>query len=126
MLNLRDKALPTYAAQLDEFSQKLADRFQNEGLKLFTDPNGNVPLNVANPGLVGYVGFSSTIQVNDAVVTDPTLIRSGTTGNAELSGSNEVVRRIAQYTFGLYQYKQAQGTFNIAAGALTPLLHTGK
>lgn len=122
LFDLRDAILPQYISQLDEFSQKLAERFQNEGLKLFTDAAGNVPASVADPALVGYVGFSSSIQVNNAIASDPTLIRDGTTGNTELSGSNEVVRRIAQFAFGAYAYQQANGTANISAGALVPLL----
>ena len=123
LFDLRDKTLPQYTAQLDEFSQKLAERFQNEGLRLFTGADGNVPPN--NPNLsppLGYAGFSSLIKVNEAVVTDPTLIRNGTAGNTELSGSNEVIRRIAQFTFGPYQYQKAQGTADISAGALISTL----
>jgi len=120
LFELRDKTLPQYGAQLDEFSQRLAERFQNEGLKLFTGLDGNVPPGNPNSSPPnGYVGFSSLIQVNSAVVTDPTLIRNGTTGNTELSGSNEVIRRIAQFTFGPYQYQKAQGTKNI--GGIVPL-----
>ena len=122
LFDLRDTTLPQYMAQLDEFSQKLAERFENEGLKLFTDLNGDVPPSVADPGIVGYVGFSDLIKVNDAVIADPTLIRNGTTGNIEPEGSNEVIRRIAQFAFGSCQYQQATGTVDISAGALTALL----
>ncbi|MCE9507189.1 MAG: flagellar hook-associated protein FlgK [Alphaproteobacteria bacterium] len=123
LFDLRDGTLPQYTAQLDEFSQKLAERFQNEGLKLFTGADGNVPPN--NPNVsppLGYVGFSSLIEVNESIVADPTLLRDGTTGNTELSGSNEVIRRIAQFTFGPYQYQKAQGTADISAGALITAL----
>ncbi|MFH1157381.1 MAG: flagellar hook-associated protein FlgK [Pseudomonadota bacterium] len=122
LFDLRDTTLPQYTAQLDEFSQKLAERFQNEGLKLFTDLSGNVPASVPDPGIVGYVGFSALIKVNDAIVADPTLIRNGTTGNTEPAGSNEVIRRVAQFAFGSCQYQQAAGTVDISAGALTALL----
>jgi flagellar hook-associated protein 1 FlgK len=123
LFDLRDEILPQYTAQLDEFSQKLAERFQNEGLKLFTSIDGNVPPNNPNaPPPLGYVGFSSLIKVNEAIVADPTLIRDGTNGNTELSGSNEVIRRIAQFTFGPYQYQKAQGTADISAGAIITTL----
>ncbi len=122
LFDLRDTTMPQYMAQLDEFSQKLAERFENAGLKLFTDLNGDVPANIADPGIVGYVGFSALIKVNDAIVTDPTLIRNGTTGNIEPEGSNEVIRRITQFVFGSYQYQQATGAVDISAGALIPLL----
>lgn len=121
LLDLRDETLPQYMAQLDEFSYQLANRFQNEGLKLFTDVNGTVPPaapNVSPP--LGYVGFSSIIQVNSAVVLDPNLIRNGTTGGVQLPGSNEVIRRVAQFAFGSFQYQQASGTTPILGiGALT-------
>jgi flagellar hook-associated protein 1 FlgK len=123
LVEMRDQTLPTYEAQLDEFAQKLADRFQSEGLKLFTDTSGNVPPNVADPGVavpnIPYVGFASLIKVNEDILADPTLIRSGTTGNTELEGSNEVIRRIAQFTFGTYLEQQATGTVNI--GGIGPL-----
>ena len=122
LFDLRDTSLPQYMAQLDEFSQKLAERFDNEGLKLFTDLSGNVPASIADPGIVGYIGFSALIKVNDAVIADPTLIRNGTTGNIEPEGSNEVIRRITQFAFGSCQYQQATGTVDISAGALTALL----
>ena len=119
LFELRDNILPKYTAQLDEFSQKLAERFQNQGLKLFTSIDGSVLPNAPNlsPPL-GYAGFSSLIRVNDAVIADPALIRNGTTGDTELSGSNEVIRRVAQFTFGSYQYQKAQGTEDISAGDL--------
>ncbi len=43
LLTLRDKTLPTYGAQIDELAQKMAVRFDQEGLKLFTDQAGNIP-----------------------------------------------------------------------------------
>jgi flagellar hook-associated protein 1 FlgK len=76
---LRDSTLPTDQAELDEFAQNLAGRFDTEGLRLFTDPSGNVPA-VSPPPTVqsNYVGFASTIQVNPAVQQDPSLVRDGT------------------------------------------------
>ncbi|MBI3441629.1 MAG: hypothetical protein HY052_07505, partial [Proteobacteria bacterium] len=121
LFDLRDTTLPQYVTQIDEFSQRLAERFNNEGLKLFTDPSGNVPPNVSNvsPPL-GYLGFSAQIQVNNSIVADPNLIRNGTTGNVELSGSNEVIRRISQFALGPYQNQQASGSTPILGiGALT-------
>ena len=40
---LRDTTLPTDQAELDEFAQNLASRFDAQGLTLFTDPTGAVP-----------------------------------------------------------------------------------
>ena len=42
-ITLRDSTLPTYQAELDEFAQNLAGRFNAEGLPLFTDAGGNIP-----------------------------------------------------------------------------------
>ena len=79
-IKLRDTTLPTFQAQLDQFSQTLASRFDAQGLTLFTDQAGNVPAAAAagTPVQSGYVGFASTIQVNPAVSADPSLIRDGT------------------------------------------------
>jgi len=84
LINLRDSTLPGYTAQLDEFSQKLASRFQQQGLTLFSDGAGIVPGNtmpVVPPAAVtapADVGFSSAIQVNPAVLAAPNLVRDGT------------------------------------------------
>lgn len=77
-VTLRDVTLPTYQAELDEFSQNLAGRFSTQGLTLFSDPSGNVPAGGGTPVQTGYVGFSAAIQVNPAVVLDPSAVRDGT------------------------------------------------
>lgn len=77
-ITLRDTTLPTYQAELDEFSQNLANRFQAQGLTLFSDANGAVPSGGGSPAQSGYVGFASQIQVNPAVLADPSLVRDGT------------------------------------------------
>ena len=75
---LRDSTLPTDQAELDEFAQHLAGRFNTQGLRLFTDPTGAVPSAGGTPVQSGYVGFASTIQVNTAVQATPSLVRDGT------------------------------------------------
>ncbi len=126
LLDLRDEVLPRYLAQLDEFSHKLATRFASQGLELFTDPSGTVPPDTEPtpdpPGpatAVSYVGFSTSIQVNDAVVADPSLIRSGTVTSDRpvQTGSNEVIRRIVEFAFGDVAYQEAVGTNDIRAQA---------
>ncbi len=77
-LKLRDQTLPTYQGELDEFSQNLAGRFDAQGLRLFSDPSGNVPAGGGSPVQAGYVGFASAIQVNPAVSANPALVRDGT------------------------------------------------
>jgi flagellar hook-associated protein 1 FlgK len=78
-VTLRDTTLPTYQAELDEFSQNMASRFSAQGLTLFTDPNGNVPAGGGSPAQSGYIGFAAQIQVNPAVQANPALVRDGTT-----------------------------------------------
>ena len=75
---LRDTTLPTYQAELDEFSRSLASRFSAQGLTLFTDPTGAVPAASAPPVQSAYVGFAGTIQVNPAVIANGSLVRDGT------------------------------------------------
>ncbi len=79
-ITLRDSTLPTMQAELDGFSSTLASRFSGQGLTLFTDAAGNQPGSdptTAPP--TGQLGFSSGIQVNPAVLSDPALVRDGTT-----------------------------------------------
>lgn len=104
-LTLRDATLPTFQAELDEFAQGLASRFDAQGLTLFTDPNGNLPAQSASPPVqAAYVGFAGTIQVSPAVGATPSLVRDGTasapTGQAGYTG---VIRNVLGYTFGEQQ-----------------------
>jgi flagellar hook-associated protein 1 FlgK len=77
-ITLRDSTLPTFQGELDEFSNSLASQFSEQGLTLFSDPNGNVPAGGGTPVQSTYVGFASEIQVNPAVTADPSLVRDGT------------------------------------------------
>jgi len=83
-VTLRDTTLPTYQAELDEFSETTANQFAAEGLSLFTDPNGNIPAAGGTPVQSAYVGFAADIQVNPAVQADPSLV---TDGNVAVAGS---------------------------------------
>lgn len=79
LITLRDTTLPTYQGELDEFSNTLANRFDAQGLTLFTDPGGSLPVATGTPvAQSGYIGFSSTIGVNPAVAANPALLRDGT------------------------------------------------
>jgi flagellar hook-associated protein 1 FlgK len=77
-LTLRDQILPTWQAELDEFTQGLATRFAGQGLALFTDPAGSVPAGSGSPVQASYTGFAGTIQVNPAAAANPALVRDGT------------------------------------------------
>ncbi len=77
-VTLRDVTLPTYQANLDEFSESLSTRFAGQGLTLFSNPDGTVPTSTGTPVQSGYVGYASTIRVNPTVVANPSLVRDGT------------------------------------------------
>jgi flagellar hook-associated protein 1 len=77
-ITLRDSTLPTFQAEIDEFSYSLASQFSAQGLTLFSDPNGNVPTGGGAQVQSTYVGFASAIQVNPAVAATPSLVRDGT------------------------------------------------
>jgi flagellar hook-associated protein 1 FlgK len=83
-ITLRDTTLPTYQAELDEFSQNMAGQFAAQGLTLFTDPAGNVPAGGGSPVQSGYVGFAAEIQVNPAVQANASLVVDG---NVSIAGS---------------------------------------
>lgn len=121
LIELRDETLPTYQAQVDELAHKTALRFEEQGLRLFTDANGFVPADTPpeiDPSLttpVEYVGFASTIQVNELIISDNSLLQSGTyTSDVPiLNGSSEILSRVLEFTFGDTAYQQAIGTVDI-------------
>lgn len=79
-LRLRDQTLPRYQAELDIAATEIADRFEEEGLRLFTDTNGGVPnpnIGYAAPGST-QIGFANRIRVNSAVRANVSLLRDGT------------------------------------------------
>jgi flagellar hook-associated protein 1 FlgK len=100
-ITLRDTTLPTDQAELDELSQSLATRFQASGLTLFTDPTGNVPVAAAPPAQNGYVGFSGTIQVNPAVLANPSAVRDGTPSiSGGLAGFTGIINAVLNNALG--------------------------
>lgn len=123
LLELRDKTFPKQMAQLDELAHKMALRFEAQGLRLFTDATGGIPLDTppdfsTNPPTpVPYVGFAGKIQVNPAVLTDNTLLQTGTRGTLSQVGSNEVIRRVLDFTFGAMEYQQAIGSVDLRVSA---------
>jgi flagellar hook-associated protein 1 FlgK len=114
-ITLRDQTLPTLQANLDEFAETLSTRFAAQGLALFTDGSGTVPSGGGTPVQSGYVGYSSEIEVNPAVVAAPSLVRDGTdtitgspTGASAFTpnpptgpaGFTTLINRVLTYTFG--------------------------
>jgi flagellar hook-associated protein 1 FlgK len=77
-LLLRDRTLPADQAALDEFAYNLSSRFAAQGLTLFTDGAGAVPIGGGPPTQSTYVGYAAGIQVNPAVQASPSLVRDGT------------------------------------------------
>jgi len=75
---LRDTMLPTFQAELDEFAFTLASRFDAQGLTLFTDATGAMPVGGGSPVQTGYVGLAASIRVSAAVQASPALLRDGT------------------------------------------------
>ena len=125
-LALRDSTLPTLQAGLDQFAGTLANRFSNQGLALFTDPQGNVP-GAGSVTPQAYTGFAGIIQVSSRVVASPNLVRDGTgpantaagaapfTPNPSLAsggqaGFTTLINNVLTYTFGS----------NIASGVPQP------
>ena len=76
--SLRDKELPLAQAELDVSATNLAARFDAQGLKLFTGDAGVVPDPAVSYLTGGGLGFSGAIRVNQAVLTNPALVRDGT------------------------------------------------
>ena len=112
---LRDTILPTSQAELDEFSQSLANRFSSQGLTLFSDASGNVPASGGSPVQAAYLGFAGTIQVNPQVTANPSLVRDGSTAIAGAptgasaftpnnatgpAGFTTLINRVLTYAFG--------------------------
>ncbi len=118
LITLRDQTIPTYQAQADEVAQKMAERFDAVGLRLFTDANRLVPASSTAPAPIGYVGFAGEIRVNPDIVADSTLLRTGSYGQVALPGSNEMVRKVLDNALGLYLGQGANGTTNISAGTV--------
>ncbi len=116
LIELRDEIFPKQMAQLDELAHKMALRFDQQGLRLFTDSSGSIPADTppdtsVNPSTtVEYIGFSSLIQVNSAIINDNTLLQRGTYGATLPPGSNEVISRALEYAFSDVNFLRAQNT----------------
>ncbi len=131
LLELRDASLSQQMAQLDELAHKMATRFEDQGLALFTDDSGLIPgdtppdLSTSPITAVGYVGFASNIQVNQAIINDNTLLQTGTNGAIINAGSNEVISRVIENVFGRFSHEEAIGGLDlslVAGGSLQDYL----
>ena len=103
---------PTLPARRAPVGGTVTQRFSDQGLALFTDPQGAVP-NTGAP----YTGFSNVIQVSKQVIASPNLVRDGTgaantaagaaafTPNPPLTAGGQagfatLIRNVLTYTFG--------------------------
>ena len=122
----RDTILPRMQAELDLAATHVAQRFQAQGLTLFTDAAGTVPDVTLPYSGSGQIGFASAMRVNQAVLDDPTLIRDGTDAVVGLPGGptaftpnpaggpagfSTMVNRVLDFVFGT---TQAPGVAHIA------------
>lgn len=101
-IRLRDTTLAAYKAQLDSFVSTVANRFSSQGLTLFTDGAGNLPIT------------ADTFTINPDVAITPSLVRDGTPTNANpsgVAGYTGVISAVLNSTFA------AQTTPNPASGA---------
>jgi flagellar hook-associated protein 1 FlgK len=98
---LRDTTLPTDQAELDELAENTASRFATNGLTLFTEPDGTLPVNTPPPAQNGYVGFANSIQVNPAVQNDPSMVRDGDVPPASaLAGYTGIINAVLNNVLG--------------------------
>jgi flagellar hook-associated protein 1 FlgK len=84
-ITLRDQTLPAAQAGLDEVAAQLSNRFDAQGLTLFTRPDGSLPVSTGPDTQSGYVGYAAEITVNPAVTANAALVVDGTrnvTGSA--------------------------------------------
>jgi flagellar hook-associated protein 1 FlgK len=113
-IQLRDKTLPAYQAQLDEYSSTLDSRFSDQGLSLFSPPALNA-FSLPSALQSGYLGYSLSISVSPTVLTNPQAVRDG---NVAIAGSvtgasafsvnpaggpasfGDLIARVVKFTFG--------------------------
>ncbi len=100
-LALRDKEMPTFQAELDEFSHDLAGRFTAAGLELFTDAGATVAAAAAQPPVqAAYVGLANRIGVNPTVAANPALVRDGTVAAAAGDSNETIIAAVLNQAFG--------------------------
>jgi flagellar hook-associated protein 1 FlgK len=111
LINLRDRILPTYQAQIDEVAHKTATRFSSQGLDMFTKLDGSIPANTPT----SYVGFAAEMVINPEIISDYSVVRKGTSANSTVqTGSSEILRKVVEFAFGDTAYQQSRGTVDIS------------
>ena len=112
-ITLRDQTLPRYQAELDVAAAELADRFEEVGLRLFTDPSGTPPdYSGPDPNLAyagsAQIGFANRIEINPEVRSDVRMLRDGTHDTPGFTknpvggpaGFVTLIDRILSFTYG--------------------------
>ena len=98
-IQLRDTDIPTAQAELDSLASATAQRFSAQGLDLFTDGNGGVVgTSTTATAPTGIVGYAASMQVNPTIVSDTSLVSTGT-GTPSAGGTYQV-GNVVTYTFG--------------------------
>ena len=82
----RDATLPRMQAELDLAASHVAQRFEAQGLRLFSDGAGTVPDVTLPYAGSSQLGFALAMRVNETVRNDPALLRNGTHAVAGLPG----------------------------------------
>jgi flagellar hook-associated protein 1 len=129
-LTLRDRTLPRFQAEADIAAAALANRFDRQGLRLFTDADGTVPDNTLPYAGSAQMGLAGRLRLNPALEADPAPLREGTHAVAATaggptgftpnpaggpSGFTTLIDRVLGFTFG----------DSAAAGAPWPAMQTG-
>ena len=115
LITLRDTTLPIHQGELDEFAITLSRRFAAQGLGLFTDASGTVPVGGGVPRQGTYIGYANKIQVHPAIDALPSLVRDGTASVVATAGGplaftpnpaggpagfTDLITRIVSYALG--------------------------
>ena len=130
LVALRDTTLPRMQAEADLAAASIAWRFESQGLRLFTAPDGTVPDATQAYAGSAQLGFAGTMRVNAALAAAPGLLRDGTHAVAATPGGPSafapnpsggpagfaaLLDRVLDFTFGT----------EAAAGAAWPAIATG-
>lgn len=102
-----------------------AGQMGNAGLLFLGFPIGTTRAAPSSDPLrtVPYIGFSSEIRVNQTIVNDPGLLQQGTLPGLNVQeGSNEFLRRIAEFSFGDVTRQEVNGDIDIRVSTVPDTL----
>lgn len=103
-LVLRDETLAGMGAELDTLATTLAGRLSEQGLTLFTEPDGGAP---PVTGSATAPGFAARITLSPVVAAEPSMLRDGTPDVPAFppnpdgqSGYTALLDRVLDFAFG--------------------------